>query len=159
MFQSYCPVYEQWVFFSYTKPMLKHCSNVSLLQTQIYVPHETIENCLVAAPSTFLGRICKRPHLVQRDHGVGHGEDEVDVVLRHFLCDQSQRWVILSGRSRRCGRYMLTSVLTCTPCPCPTITSTQYVHAYHCCRHAVHVLGVQVAFPIVWPHDPGQTTV
>lgn len=36
-------------------------------------------------------------NLVQRNHRVGHGKDEVDVVLRHLLCDQSERGVILQG--------------------------------------------------------------
>lgn len=45
----------------------------------------------------------RAPDLVQRNHRVGDSEDEVDVVLRHLLCDQSQRWVILRGQSRRCG--------------------------------------------------------
>lgn len=114
----------------------------------------------------------KVTHLVQRDHGVGHGEDEVDVVLRHLLRDQSQRWVILWGQSRCWASYTLTSALPSNTRPAcwglrscisqrfsPTIKSLQYGHTYHCCRHAVHVLGVEVALSIVWPHNPGQTTV
>jgi hypothetical protein len=34
-------------------------------------------------------------HLVEGHHIVGHSENEVDVVLRHLLCDQSQRGVVL----------------------------------------------------------------
>lgn len=34
-------------------------------------------------------------NLVQRNHGVGHGKDEVNVVLRHLLCDQSEGGVVL----------------------------------------------------------------
>ncbi len=36
-----------------------------------------------------LGVNCRAPDLVQRNHRVGDSEDEVDVVLRHLLCDQS----------------------------------------------------------------------
>lgn len=36
-----------------------------------------------------------RSDLVQRNHRVCHGKDEVDVVLRHLLCDQGERRVIL----------------------------------------------------------------
>lgn len=36
-------------------------------------------------------------NLVQTNHRVGHGKNEVDVVLRHLLCDQSERGVILQG--------------------------------------------------------------
>lgn len=43
-----------------------------------------------------------RSDLVQRNHRVGHGKDEVDVVLRHLLCDQSERGVILQGVGDRC---------------------------------------------------------
>lgn len=32
---------------------------------------------------------CRAPDLVQRNHRVGYSKDEVDVVLRHLLCDQS----------------------------------------------------------------------
>lgn len=35
--------------------------------------------------------------LVQRNHRVGDGKDEVDVVLRHLLCDQGEGGVILQG--------------------------------------------------------------
>lgn len=50
-----------------------------------------------------------RSDLVQRNHRVGHGKDEVDVVLRHLLCDQSERGVILQGSEtnvvfKRCKR-------------------------------------------------------
>lgn len=41
---------------------------------------------------------CGAPDLIQRNHRVGHSKDEVDVVLRHLLCDQSKRWVILWGQ-------------------------------------------------------------
>lgn len=37
----------------------------------------------------------KTPDLVQRNHGVGDSKNEVDIVLRHLLCDEGKRWVIL----------------------------------------------------------------
>lgn len=36
---------------------------------------------------------------------------------------------------------------------------TLWLHTHHGGGHAVHVLGVQVAFPVVGLHDPGQATV
>lgn len=37
----------------------------------------------------------RAPDLVQRNHRIGDSKDEVDIVLRHLLCDQGKRWVIL----------------------------------------------------------------
>lgn len=166
--------------------MLAKCSNTTGLLLSNGFSHNKLSsygstlNCLDNHDNTvssllhplFSGQNWKNPHLVQRDHGIGHGEDEVDVVLRHLLCDQSQRWVILWRQSRRCGSCGLTSALasytpparfalrSCISLRCsPTVKFPRYIHTYHCCRLAVHVVRAEVALSIVWLHDPSQTTV
>lgn len=62
------------------------------LVVSVSIGDTTLEGTQLVAERELL-----RSDLVQRNHRVCHGKDEVDVVLRHLLCDQSERWVILQG--------------------------------------------------------------
>lgn len=64
---------------------------------------------------------------------------------------------VSANKQRTTAHLSLKSCIS--PCVSPTLKSPEYVHTYHCCRHAVYVLGVEVAFSIVWLHNPGQTTI
>lgn len=45
------------------------------------------------------GSTAKKRNLVEWNHRVGDRKDEVDVVLRHLVCDQRKRWVVLWDKS------------------------------------------------------------
>lgn len=119
-----------------------------------------------------------RSDLVQRNHRVGDSKDEVDVVLGHLLCDQSQRRVILCGQSQMLWSghanintemflfivqksciFTYTVLLILLPTDAVHPHQTHRTHTHHGGGHAVHVVRVQVALPVVRLHDPGQTTV